>query len=81
MAINALRHRVEQRLRELKIGPVEAAQAVPGLERNYIRDLLQGKKESFSQSKSPLVAQALRWNLADLLNNAEIIHFFRPRRR
>jgi SOS-response transcriptional repressor LexA len=75
MAINELRQRVDRRLRELKIGPVEAAQSVPGLERNYIRDLIEGKKESFSQSKSPLVAQALRWNLAELLGSVEILHF------
>lgn len=67
MAINELRQRVVRRLRELKIGAVEAAQSVPGLERNYIRDLIQGKKESISQSKTPLVAQALQWAPADLL--------------
>ena len=67
MANDELRQRVERRLHELKIGPVEAAQSVPGLERNYIRDLLQGKKQSFSQSKIPLVAQALRWTSAELL--------------
>jgi SOS-response transcriptional repressor LexA len=75
MAINELRQRVERRLRELKIGPVEAAQSVPGLERNYIRDLIQGKKESFSQSKSPLVAQALQWTMTELLKTAEVLHF------
>jgi SOS-response transcriptional repressor LexA len=66
MAINELRQRVERRLRELNKGAVEAAQSVPGLERNYIRDLIEGKKRSFSQTKAPLVAQALLWNLAEL---------------
>jgi SOS-response transcriptional repressor LexA len=75
MAINELRQRVDRRLRELNIGPVEAAVSVDGLERNYIRDLIEGKKRSFSQSKAPLVAQALRWSLAELLKDAEIIHF------
>lgn len=82
MAINQLRQRVEHRLRELKIGAVEAAVSVDGLERNYIRDLVEGKKRSFSQSKAPLVAQALRWNMAELLSvmgrhgeAVEILHF------
>jgi len=66
MAINELRQRVERRLRELNKGAVEAALSVPGLERNYIRDLIEGKKRSFSQTKAPLVAQALHWSLADL---------------
>ena len=71
MANNELRQRVEQRLRELKISAIEAAQSVQGLERNYIRDLIEGKKESFSQSKSPLVAQALQWNTTELLGTMD----------
>ena len=71
MAINELRQRVEQRLREIELGPVEAVEPIAGLERNYIRDLIEGKKESFSQSKLPLVAEALRWTVADLLGGAE----------
>jgi SOS-response transcriptional repressor LexA len=66
MAIHELRQKVERRLRELNMGAVEAAQSVPGLERNYIRDLVEGKKRSFSQAKAPLVAQALHWSLAEL---------------
>lgn len=69
MAINELRQRVERRLRELEIGAVEAAEPVDGLERNYIRDLLEGKKESFNQSKLPLVAEALKWTVSDLLGS------------
>lgn len=67
MAINELRQRVERRLREIELGAVEAAEAVDGLERNYIRDLIEGKKESFNQNKLPLVAQALKWTVPDLL--------------
>lgn len=77
MAINELRQRVERRLRELDKGAVEAAQGVRGLERNYIRDLIEGKKESFSQAKAPLVAQALDWTMAELqgaLKGATILH-------
>lgn len=65
MAKDDLRQRVAARLRELGIGPIEAAQAVE-LERNFIRDFLEGKKRSFSQGKVPLVAQALKWSVADL---------------
>lgn len=70
MAINELRQRVEKRLRDLDIGPVEAAQSVDGLERNYIRDLLEGKKESFNQAKLSVVAQALKWAVPDLMGEA-----------
>ncbi len=66
MAINELRQRVERRLRELDIGPVEAAASVDGLERNFIRDLLENKKQSFSQTKASLVAQALKWTTEEL---------------
>lgn len=58
--------RIDKRLKELGIGPIEAAVKVPDLERNYIRDLLEGKKRSFSQAKAPLVAKALHWSLAEL---------------
>ncbi|MBN9601842.1 MAG: S24 family peptidase [Afipia felis] len=69
MAINELKQRVERRLKELKIGPVEAAESVRGLERNYIRDLLDDRKQSFNQGKLPLVAEALRWTVGDLLGD------------
>lgn len=71
MAINELRQRVERRLREIELGPVEAAEQIAGLERNYIRDLVEGKKESFSQSKLPLVAEALRWSVTELLGGTD----------
>lgn len=62
-----LRQRIKARLAELDLSAIEAANAVPGLERNYIRDFLEGKKQSFSASKQPLVAAALRWTVADLV--------------
>lgn len=79
MAINELRQRVERRLRELKIGAVEAAKTVKGLERNFIRDLIEGKKESFSSAKAEMVAQALQWTVAELrgeppADEAEPVH-------
>lgn len=67
MAKNQLRQRVIDRLDVLGIGAVEAAARVPDLERNYIRDLLEGKKESFNQAKLPAVAQALEWTVAELM--------------
>lgn len=70
MAINELRQRVERRLTDIRSGPIEAAAAVPGLERNYIRDLLEGKKNSFNQNKLDLVARALRWTVTELLGRA-----------
>lgn len=73
MAKSFLVQRVERRLAEIGKGPVEAATAVEGLERNYIRDLLDGKKRSFSQSKIALVAKALQWTQAELIAD--------PRRR
>lgn len=47
--------------------PIEAAKNVQGLERNFIRDFLEGKKQSFSSAKQPLVAQALQWTVSELL--------------
>lgn len=70
MGKSPLVQRVERRLAELSLGPVEATQGVDGLERNYIRDLLENKKRSFSQAKAPLVAQALHWTVHDLMGDA-----------
>lgn len=67
MEKNELRQRIRERLAQIGIGAVEAAQSVPGLERNFIRDFLEGKKQSFSAAKQPLVAQALQWSVTDLL--------------
>ncbi|MBR0868909.1 hypothetical protein JQ633_00955 [Bradyrhizobium tropiciagri] len=70
MANNELRQRVERRLREIGLGAVEAAQRVPGLERNYIRDLLDERKRGFTQAKLPLVAEALEWTVQEVLGSA-----------
>jgi SOS-response transcriptional repressor LexA len=61
-----LRQRITDRLAILGKGPVEAAAQVDGLERNFIRDFLEGKKNSFSAAKMPLVARALGWTVAEL---------------
>ncbi len=66
MEKDELLQRIKDRLAFLKIGPIEAAKEVPGLERNYIRDFPEGKKQSFSSTKQPLVAKALHWSLAEL---------------
>lgn len=70
MAINELRQRVERRLAEINMGAIEAVATVPGLERNYIRDLLEHKKNSFNQNSLDKVAQALRWTVDELLGRA-----------
>ncbi|WP_209311889.1 S24 family peptidase [Bradyrhizobium frederickii] len=67
MEKNELRQRIRARLAELDLSPIEAAKTVPGLERNFIRDFLEGKKQSFSAGKQPLVAAALQWTVADLV--------------
>ncbi len=61
-----LRQRIRSRLAELRISAIEAAQQTPGLERNFIRDFLENKKQSFSAAKQPLVARALHWTVAEL---------------
>lgn len=71
MAKDSIVQRVVRRLQELRLGPVEAATAVPGLGRDFIRDLIEGKKNSFSQAKAPLLAQALHWSPAELLGEAQ----------
>lgn len=71
MAKNQLQQRVIDRLAELSIGAVEAAERVPGLERNYIRDLVEDKKKSVNQAKLPLVAEALKWTVPDVLGAAQ----------
>jgi hypothetical protein len=71
MEKNQLRQRVATRLKELELGAVEAAQGV-GLERNYIRDLIEEKKESFSHAKMPLVARALKLTVPQLVGEQDI---------
>lgn len=67
MEKNELRQRIRDRLSRLELSPIEATRNVAGLERNFIRDFLEGKKQSFSSSKQALVAQALQWTVPELL--------------
>lgn len=60
-----LKEIVELRLRELGLGPVEAATA-SGIERTYIRDIVEGKKKSVRNDKLPGLARALRLDPAAL---------------
>jgi hypothetical protein len=67
-----LRQRVVHRLAELQRSPIEAA--VRGhLERNYIRDLIAGKKLSVNQKNLPRVARGLDWTVPQLLGD-EIVN-------
>lgn len=61
-----LKARISRRLRELGRGPVKAAR-IAGLERNFIRDLITGRKRSVYQEAMGKVAKGLDWTLADLL--------------
>ncbi|MGM4919526.1 S24 family peptidase [Tardiphaga sp. 813_E8_N1_3] len=78
MKKDELRQRVKDRLGQLQLGAVEAAVRVPGLERNYINDLVSGKKGSFNQSKLPLVAEALDMTVAELIGPTRLIISERP---
>lgn len=60
-----LKEIVELRLGELGLGPVEAATAA-GIERTYIRDIIEGKKKSVRNDKLPGLARALRLDAASL---------------
>jgi len=63
---NNLRGRIEDRLAELGRSAIEAA-TKGGLERNYIRDLIAGKKSSVSQKNLPKVAKGLDWTMTELI--------------
>ncbi|MCS0497892.1 S24 family peptidase [Ancylobacter sp. MQZ15Z-1] len=56
---------VEGRLKELNIGPVQAATAA-GMERTFIRDIVMGRKTSVRQSSMPPLARALGWSVQQL---------------
>jgi hypothetical protein len=56
---------MKRQLRLLGRSPIEAA-AKGGLERNYIRDLVEGKKESIGMDKIDQVAKGLDWTRAEL---------------
>jgi len=61
----------EIRLKELGIGAIEAATAV-GMERTYIRDLVEGRKKSVRQDKVQKLAEALLVS-AEALSRNEIV--------
>lgn len=58
------------RLAQLGVGPVEAATAA-GIERTFIRDLVEGKKKSIRSDKIADLARALKLN-ADALRRHEL---------
>ncbi|WP_292463554.1 S24 family peptidase [Mesorhizobium sp.] len=62
---NQLQKIVARRLVELGLGPVEAATKY-GLERTYIRDIVEGKKKSVRTDKIELLARALQLDPGDL---------------
>ena len=53
------------RLAELNISPIDAAKAA-GIERTFVRDLVEGKKGSVRSDKIPDLARALRLDAAAL---------------
>lgn len=53
-----LKEIVAERLKQLKVGPVEAAVGA-GIERTFIRDILEGKKKSVRADKMEGLARAL----------------------
>ena len=68
MSDNDLRSRIQNRLLELGRSPITAAVSV-GLERTYIRDYVNGRKDSIRLDKRALVAQALDWSVEQLMND------------
>lgn len=65
MANNEFSQRVEARLNELGKKPIPAALSV-GLGRDFLRDLIDGRKESINSRKLPQVAEALEWSVEQL---------------
>jgi len=60
-----------ERLKELDLGPVEAA-VKAGIERTFLRDLVDGKKSTVTLKKMPDLAKALRLD-ADALIRGEVV--------
>ncbi|WP_420961111.1 hypothetical protein [Brucella sp. IR073] len=60
-----LKEIVSERLKQLGIGPVEAATA-GGIERTYIRDIIEGKKKSVRADKLAGLAKALKLDASAL---------------
>lgn len=71
-----LTERIRARLAELNRSPITAAVA-GGLERSYLRDLLNGKKRSVKREAHAGIAKGLDWTEAELRN--EVAHPFVPR--
>ena len=59
---------VTTRLEELQLGAIEAATRV-GLERTFIRDIVQGRKKNIRQDKISLLAQAIQVDPSALARN------------
>lgn len=62
---------VSMRLKQLGLGAVEAATAA-GIERTYIRDIVEGKKKSVRSDKLLSLASALKLN-RDALARGELV--------
>jgi len=67
---NELVDRVKRRLARLDRGPVEAA-IMGGLERNYIRDWIEGRKESVREANLSKIAKGLNWTKDQLLSQED----------
>ncbi|RYC10050.1 LexA family transcriptional regulator [Ciceribacter ferrooxidans] len=65
---NALQTIVKTRLEELQIGPIEAATKA-GLERTFIRDIVEGRKKAVRHDKIAVLAAAIRVDAAALGRN------------
>lgn len=69
--MSTLKEIVEQRLHDLGLGPVEAA-VHAGLERTFIRDIVEGRKKSIRADKLAALASALQID-ADALSRNELM--------
>lgn len=70
-SMSTLRDIVVKRLEELGLGPVEAA-VQGGIERSYIRDIVEGRKSSVRADKIDGLAAALRLDPAALSRNVAV---------
>lgn len=71
MSMTNLKDIVSKRLSELELGPVEAA-VHAGMERSYIRDIVEGRKKSVRNDKLQDLARALKLD-ASALSRGELI--------
>lgn len=74
--MNKLQEIATERLKELGLGPVEAA-VKAGIERTFVRDLVDGKKSTVTLKKIPDLARALQLD-ADALIRGEVVPFDDP---